>query len=257
MLDFFLRILIKEYTYVVYLQHIHHLLYSFKEQIKMASPDTSMASTSSAIVKGKERGKVQVKAGSNWKKLHKSLTNNEQSSNKKKRSFSNSSNISGNGKMSNSALNTSISDSRTSSPAPTSLPWFAEDLSPEDLALVRMNSGQASSSSLSKAGITNDKEGSETLSKDEQEEKKRRTILGGENLSQGKAEPGTYVAMDCEMVGVGPKGSESVLARCSIVNWHGAVLLDTFVRPQEKVTDYRTWVSGVRAKDLKGAPSFA
>lgn len=242
---------------MVYLQHIHHLLHSFKEQIGMASPDTSVASTSSAIVKGKERGKVQVKAGSNWKKLHKSLTNNEQSNNKKKRSLFNSSNNTGNGKISNSALNTSISDSRTSSPAPTSLPWFAEDLSPEDLALVRMNSGQASSSSLSKAGITNDKEGSETLSKDEQEEKKRRIILGGENLSQGKAEPGTYVAMDCEMVGVGPKGSESVLARCSIVNWHGAVLLDTFVRPQEKVTDYRTWVSGVRAKDLKGAPSFA
>lgn len=58
------------------------------------------------------------------------------------------------------------------------------------------------------------------------------------------------------MVGVGEKGSESVLARVSIVNWHGHVLMDRFVKPMEKVTDYRTWVSGVRAKDLQGAPSF-
>lgn len=58
------------------------------------------------------------------------------------------------------------------------------------------------------------------------------------------------------MVGVGPKGSESVLARVSIVNWHGYTLLDRFVKPKEQVTDYRTFVSGIRAKDLRGAPSF-
>ncbi|MCO5555784.1 hypothetical protein L7F22_009329 [Adiantum nelumboides] len=224
----------------------------------MASPDTSVASASSSIVRGKEKGKVQIKAGSNWKRLHKSLTNEQPNSNKKRRTVSGSSISSGNGRIkdTSSTLKASESDSRTSSPAPTSLPWFAEDLSPEDLALVRMNSGQASGSSLGKSNA-NDNEVSEALTKDEQEEKRRRIILGGEGLSQGKAEPGTYVAMDCEMVGVGPNGSESVLARCSIVNWHGAVLLDTFVRPQEKVTDYRTWVSGVRAKDLQGAPQFA
>lgn len=64
------------------------------------------------------------------------------------------------------------------------------------------------------------------------------------------------MAIDCEMVGVGPNGEESVLARVSLVNWHGASILDTFVRPREKVTDYRTWVSGVRPSDLKTAPTF-
>lgn len=59
-----------------------------------------------------------------------------------------------------------------------------------------------------------------------------------------------YVAIDCEMVGVGPEGSESTLARVSIVNYHGVIMLDRFVRPREKVTDYRTWVSGVREEDL-------
>lgn len=53
------------------------------------------------------------------------------------------------------------------------------------------------------------------------------------------------------MVGVGPEGIESTLARVSIVNFHGAVILDRFVRPREKVTDYRTWVSGVREEDLR------
>ncbi|KAG0661877.1 3'-5' exonuclease [Rhodotorula mucilaginosa] len=61
-------------------------------------------------------------------------------------------------------------------------------------------------------------------------------------------ETGQYLAMDCEMVGVGPEGIESTLARVSIVNYHGCTILDRFVRPREKVTDYRTWVS---------APSFA
>ncbi|GAA5981238.1 hypothetical protein JCM10908_004034 [Rhodotorula pacifica] len=70
-------------------------------------------------------------------------------------------------------------------------------------------------------------------------------------------EPGQYLAMDCEMVGVGPEGIESTLARVSIVNYHGCTILDRFVRPREKVTDYRTWVSGVREEDLKNAPSFA
>lgn len=221
----------------------------------MASPDTSMASSSSNVAKDKGKRKDQVKAGSNWKKLHKTLTN-EQPNHKKKRQLSGSDQSDGKRKMNVSALHASESESRTSSPAPTTLPWFAEDLSPEDLALVRMNSGQASGSSSNK-GNPNGTEVVDGLSKEEQEEKRRRIILGGEGLSQGKAEPGTYIAMDCEMVGVGPKGSESVLARCSIVNWHGAILLDTFVRPKEKVTDYRTWVSGVRAKDLQSAPLFA
>eukprot|EP01135_Chromosphaera_perkinsii_P000828 Nk52_evm116s151 gene=Nk52_evmTU116s151 len=65
-----------------------------------------------------------------------------------------------------------------------------------------------------------------------------------------------YVAMDCEMVGVGPNGSRSVLARCSIVNAHGRVLYDKFVKPQEKVTDYRTFVSGVTKESLKDAVLF-
>ncbi|OCF45279.1 RNA exonuclease 4 [Kwoniella heveanensis CBS 569] len=58
------------------------------------------------------------------------------------------------------------------------------------------------------------------------------------------------------MVGLGPMGSESALARVSIVNYHGHILLDTFVQPREKVTDWRTWISGIREDDVLGAPEF-
>jgi len=56
--------------------------------------------------------------------------------------------------------------------------------------------------------------------------------------------------MDCEMVGVGDDGKESILARVSMVNQYGCCIYDTFVKPTERVTDYRTKVSGVRRADL-------
>lgn len=57
------------------------------------------------------------------------------------------------------------------------------------------------------------------------------------------------------MVGVG-SGKRSALARVSMVNYHGNVILDTFVRPKEKVTDWRTWVSGVSPSCMKSAREF-
>ncbi|RHY42727.1 hypothetical protein DYB30_006347 [Aphanomyces astaci] len=65
------------------------------------------------------------------------------------------------------------------------------------------------------------------------------------------------VAMDCEMVGVGVGGTRSVLARCSIVDFNGDVVYDEHVKPLEKVTDYRTHVSGIRSKSFRNAISFA
>lgn len=62
--------------------------------------------------------------------------------------------------------------------------------------------------------------------------------------------PGKYLALDCEMVGVGPDGAESSLARVSLVNYHGSVVLDEFVRQRERVVDYRTQFSGIRETDM-------
>lgn len=71
-----------------------------------------------------------------------------------------------------------------------------------------------------------------------------------------KSDPGRYISLDCEFVGLGPEGSESAVARISIVNYFGVVLFDSFVKPQGKVTDFRTWVSGIESFHLKDAIDF-
>ena len=95
---------------------------------------------------------------------------------------------------------------------------------------------------------------------DEEEEKEEEEE---EDKRPSKRKPGGNVlSIDCEMVGAGPvgKGSKgkgkSMLARVAIVDDTGAVLMDEYVKPTERVTDYRTKWSGIRAKDLVGASPF-
>lgn len=59
------------------------------------------------------------------------------------------------------------------------------------------------------------------------------------------------VALDCEFVGAG-RNNRSVLAHVCMVNAHGNVIYEKHVRPLEKITDFRTHVSGVRSKDIHG-----
>jgi RNA exonuclease 4 len=62
-----------------------------------------------------------------------------------------------------------------------------------------------------------------------------------------------YLAMDCEMVGT--VTGQSVAARVVLVDWKGRKVYDSYCRPIEAVSDYRTFVSGVTADHLAGAPS--
>ena len=62
------------------------------------------------------------------------------------------------------------------------------------------------------------------------------------------------MAIDCEMVGVGPNPDrESSLARVSAVNFHGEQVYDSYVKQKEEVTDWRTHVSGILPKHMVGA----
>lgn len=65
------------------------------------------------------------------------------------------------------------------------------------------------------------------------------------------AEQAQYVAMDCEMVGTGYRGTKSSVARVTLVGWSGETLYDEYVRQSKEVTDYRTFVSGITAEDLE------
>ncbi|KAM6047165.1 RNA exonuclease 4 [Theristicus caerulescens] len=78
-------------------------------------------------------------------------------------------------------------------------------------------------------------------------------VLVKEKASEGLTRA---VAMDCEMVGVGPKGEDSIVARVSIVNQFGKCIYDKYVKPTEEVTDYRTAVSGIRPENISTGEDF-
>ncbi|XP_002740318.1 uncharacterized protein LOC100371338 [Saccoglossus kowalevskii] len=64
------------------------------------------------------------------------------------------------------------------------------------------------------------------------------------------------IAMDCEMVGAGFDGKDNELARVSLVNEYGGCVYDKYVKPREKVTDYRTAVSGITPAHIRKAEEF-
>ena len=98
----------------------------------------------------------------------------------------------------------------------------------------------------------------EQNSKDETENKKEETV-SNEIKIESTAKITKAVAIDCEMVGVGDDGRDSILARVSLVNQLNQCIYDKYVMPTEHVTDYRTHVSGIRPEDIKksnGAEKF-
>jgi len=89
----------------------------------------------------------------------------------------------------------------------------------------------------------------ELLKQEKLEQQQRDKVQKEDDLSDDyKAK---YVALDCEMVGIGSDGKKSALARVSMVDWWGQTLLDTFVKCPTKVTDFRTFVSGVKPKHIQ------
>lgn len=84
------------------------------------------------------------------------------------------------------------------------------------------------------------------------------TSASTESKSSGAFQqvPSKMVAIDCEMVGTGPKGHVSSLARCSIVNYNGDVLYDEYILPPCPIVDYRTRWSGIRKQHMVNATPF-
>lgn len=72
----------------------------------------------------------------------------------------------------------------------------------------------------------------------------------------GQSEITRIIALDCEMVGAGEGGKRDVLARVSIVNSFGNVLLDEYIVPEETIVDYRTEVSGIRPNHLASGKPY-
>lgn len=62
------------------------------------------------------------------------------------------------------------------------------------------------------------------------------------------------LALDCEMV---ETEAGDAVGRVSIVNYNGKTVYDKFVRPEKKIVDYRSHVSGITPEALKKGISFA
>lgn len=78
----------------------------------------------------------------------------------------------------------------------------------------------------------------------------------GSSMQKKQTDIGKYVAIDCEFVGVGSEGKDHALARISLTNYFGHIVLDKFVKPRERVVDWRTEISGVKPSDMKDAITF-
>jgi RNA exonuclease 4 len=156
-------------------------------------------------------------------------------------------------------------------PMPRSAFLLQVDSTPRDLTTGKRrrrppaaaSSGSASDSSSVSSGSANggspsskttSSKTSSSSSKPSRRERKRlnaakRSHVAVDDLSD--EQKARYVALDCEMVGVGHNGSQSALARVTLIDWNADILLDCFVRPEQPVVDYRTFVSGITSQDLE------
>ena len=61
------------------------------------------------------------------------------------------------------------------------------------------------------------------------------------------------MTIDREMVGTGPRGRVSELARCSVASYHSEDLYDKYIQPEVPIVDDRTRWSGVTRQHMRKA----
>merc|ERR1719499_402862 len=83
----------------------------------------------------------------------------------------------------------------------------------------------------------------------------RTSKKGKDGLHRKSGKPTAVLAEDFEFVGVGPQRKD-FLARASVVNYHGEVIYDVYVKPDQKVTDYRFRITGISEKHLRKGRSL-
>ncbi|KAI0932515.1 hypothetical protein AcW2_001121 [Taiwanofungus camphoratus] len=67
---------------------------------------------------------------------------------------------------------------------------------------------------------------------------------------------GKYVAVAAQVVYYGIISRLPMVARVTMSDYRGAVILDTFVRPTQPISDYRTAETGLQPVILASAPTF-
>ena len=86
--------------------------------------------------------------------------------------------------------------------------------------------------------------------------KRKRVVVqdNKENVKMMKSSLPQFIAMDCEMVE--GESIEHMLARVSLVDFEGRAVYDAYVRPRERVIDYRANITGLSQEVLhrRGEP---
>uniref|UniRef100_A0A0N5AGL4 RNA exonuclease 4 n=1 Tax=Syphacia muris TaxID=451379 RepID=A0A0N5AGL4_9BILA len=85
----------------------------------------------------------------------------------------------------------------------------------------------------------------------------KRAKTTGDSSGKTNAEVTKVLGLDCEYVGVGVDGSDNMLARVSIVNEDGEPIYDKYVKPTQRITDFRTALSGIRPHNLDNGLPFS
>ncbi|KAF8321547.1 hypothetical protein DL93DRAFT_2034817, partial [Clavulina sp. PMI_390] len=65
-----------------------------------------------------------------------------------------------------------------------------------------------------------------------------------------------FVALSTQCVGIGANGTVPMVARVSLVDFRGQIILDTYIRPTNPVFSYRTTQTGIEPHHLENAPPF-
>jgi len=115
-----------------------------------------------------------------------------------------------------------------------------------------------SSSSDDSSTATPQKQCQQKQRRKNNQKKTKKPLYQNQNDKNGEQEvtfeeQSRYLALDCEMVGVGYAGKKSSVARVTLVDWDGRIVWDEFVRQEQEVTDYRTFVSGITPLDVEDA----
>ena len=122
---------------------------------------------------------------------------------------------------------------------------------PSDLSLASLASEFSTFSDSSTLSTDTRPRRRRTRRKKQKKDPENLAAKAASEMNLTEDEESQYIALDCEMVGVGYNGKHSVLARVTLVDWNHNVILDEFVKQDRPVTDYRTFVSGITKEMLE------
>ncbi|KAJ6228940.1 RNA exonuclease rexo1 / reco3 family member-related [Anaeramoeba flamelloides] len=92
-----------------------------------------------------------------------------------------------------------------------------------------------------------EKETKQEQQKEKENKNEKENSTEGENQEEDKKpiKIGKYLSFACDTCISKAQKEEEIIARVSIINYEGKVVYDTYVKPAEYITNYRTSITGI------------